>query len=155
MKPKIRRNIKSPYTFISGIAEKHEEGSWEEEVVRLIETRAHVLLGDPLNANPVGPRNPDPILQRRPELCQIARSKWVQRWILRIQAGIARVSSGPLDIGFGKLQDWRSLNMTNRDAYLFRSTQPPSSSTLPTPSVYQAIPTVNIPTTERNIESID
>ena len=90
-----------------------------------------------------------------PDSAAIARSKWVHRWILRIQAGIARASSGPLDIGCRKITGL-AIPEHDESRRIFVSVHTaPSSSTPPTPSVYQAIPTVNIPTTERNVESID
>ena len=56
-----------------------------------------------------------------PGSAQIAQSKWIHIWILRLQAGKARASSAALDQGFAALQDSRSMGLPNEHVHTFRS----------------------------------
>ena len=71
---------------------------------------------------------------------QVARAQWINKWVLILRAGIARASSGALNMGLAKLQDWRSLNYIDTDARTFRSNAPSPSSYRPPSHIEDTAP---------------
>ena len=65
----------------------------------------------------------------------VKRAQWVGKWVMQLQAGVARASARALDLGLAQLKDWRGNGLSSEgernDAYTRRAQEPSASSRRP------------------------